>query len=231
MGSALEAEESRVEILTPLAKRLLNAFFAGAPGREVFFLAGGTALALADFQHRRSDDLDFFSRDPGAVRRYAREIRAWGISEGFDVEVDPGFGGDLHGRYRFSQADEVVKIDLCIDTPPHLGAIRDDTGVRFDARRNLFASKLVTFFGRGEPKDAVDAYFILSTSGDDPSGLIADALTKEAGWDYETVIGGLESFEPLVLPDSFLKSYMIKPVSRLEMTERFRIVAEALRRA
>lgn len=231
MGSALEAEESRVEVLTPLASRLLNAFFAGAPGRDTFFLAGGTALALADFQHRRSDDLDFFSRDLGAVRRHARDIRAWGIGEGFDAEVDPGFDGDQHVRYRFLQADEVVKIDLCTDSPPHLGAIREERGVRFDARRNLFASKLVTFFGRGEPKDAIDAYFILSASGDDPSGLIADALLKEAGWDYEAVIGGLEAFEPLVLPDSFLKSYMIKPVSRVEMEELFRDVAATLRRA
>jgi hypothetical protein len=228
VGVDPDAEESRVEVLTPLGSRLLRTFFLKAPGSDAFFLAGGTALALADFQHRRSDDLDFFSRDSDAVRRHGRDIRAWGIAEGFDVEVDPGFGGDLHRRYRFTLDDELVKVDLCVDTPPHLGTLREEGGIRFDARRNLFASKLATFFGRGEPKDAVDAYFILSASGDDPSGLVADAMSKEAGWDIESVIHGLESFEPLALPEAFLKSYMIKQVSRQAIVDLFRRVAVAL---
>lgn len=59
---------------------------------------------------------------------------------------------------------------------------------------------------------------------------MADALAKEAGWDIEAVTGGLESFEPLVLPETFLQSYMIKPVSRAEMVKTVRTVAAALRR-
>ena len=219
-----------MEILTPVAERLLKSFFGGAPGAASFVLAGGTALALADFQHRRSDDLDFFSREPGAVERFARAIRAWGIEQGFVVEVDPGFDTKYQTRYRFGFGEDVVKVDLCLDSPPFLGEPRERSGVRYDARRNLFASKLAAFFGRGEPKDAVDAYFIF-TSGEDPSGLVADALEKEIGRDFESIARGLETFEPMDLPDSFLRSYMIKPVSKAEVRERFREVAAALRSA
>jgi predicted nucleotidyltransferase component of viral defense system len=219
-----------MEILTPVAERLLKSFFAGAPGEASYSLAGGTALALADFQHRRSDDLDFFSREPGAVERFARAIRAWGIEQGFVVEVDPGFDTKYQARYRFGLGEEVVKVDLCLDSPPFLGEPRARSGVRYDARRNLFASKLAAFFGRGEPKDAVDAYFIF-TSGEDPSGLVADALEKEVGRDFDSVARGLALYEPLDLPESFLRSYMIKPVSRAEMKACFREVATAIRSA
>jgi len=220
-----------MEILTPMAERLLRSFFAGAPGEASFVLAGGTALSLADFQHRRSDDLDFFSRQPAAVERFARGIRAWGIEQGFEVEVVPEFDTKYQTRYYFGFGGETVKVDLCLDSPPFLGEPREWNGVRYDARRNLFASKLAAFFGRGEPKDAVDAYFILTTSGEDPSGLVADALEKEIGRDLDSVARGLELYEPLDLPDSFLRSYMIKPVSRAEMRARFREVAAALRSA
>lgn len=220
-----------MEILTPVAARLLEGFFAEAPGRDFFVLAGGTALALADFQHRRSDDLDFFSRQPGAVERFARDIRTWGIECGFEVSVDPEFDTKYQTRYRFGLGDEVVRIDLCLDSPPFLGEPRERDGIRYDARRNLFASKLVAFFGRGEPKDAVDAYFIFSASGEDPSGLVADALEKELGWDLDSIARNLELYEPLDLPGSFLESYMIKPVSKTEMKARFREVAAALRTA
>jgi predicted nucleotidyltransferase component of viral defense system len=220
-----------MEILIPVAARLLEDFFVDAPGRDTFVLAGGTALALADFQHRRSDDLDFFSRQPGAVERFARAIRTWGIERGFEVSIDPEFDTRYQTRYRFGLGEEVVKIDLCVDSPPFLGEPRERGGIRYDARRNLFASKLGAFFGRGEPKDAVDAYFIFSASGEDPAGLVSDALEKEVGRDLDSIARGLELFEPLDLPDSFLESYMIKPVSKAGMKARFREVAAALRMA
>lgn len=122
-------------------------------------------------------------------------------------------------------------MDLCLDSPPFLGEPRERNDVRYDARRNLFASKLTAFFGRGEPKDAVDAFFIFAASGEDPSGLVSDALEKEAGRDLESIARGLEAFEPMDLPDSFRKSYMVKPVSKAEMRARFRDVATALKHA
>ena len=56
-----------MEILTPFQKQLLKAI-GDSPLADSFYLTGGTALAAFYLQHGFSEDLDFFSSDPNAIR-------------------------------------------------------------------------------------------------------------------------------------------------------------------
>lgn len=48
---------------------------AASPIQSDFFFTGGTALSVCYLQHRYSDDLDFFTEDPQAVRRVPAELQ------------------------------------------------------------------------------------------------------------------------------------------------------------
>jgi predicted nucleotidyltransferase component of viral defense system len=60
-------------VLTPLQRDFLSAFFARSIA-EPFFLTGGTALAAFYLHHRYSEDLDLFTLDHDALDVMEREI-------------------------------------------------------------------------------------------------------------------------------------------------------------
>ena len=62
-------------ILTPFQQQLLRAI-GQTQIAENFYLTGGTALAAHFLQHRLSEDLDFFSSDPNAVRLVKAPLEA-----------------------------------------------------------------------------------------------------------------------------------------------------------
>ena len=62
-----------MEILTPFQKELLRVI-GNSNLADNFYLTGGTALAAFYLQHRYSEDLDFFTADPNAVRLVAPSL-------------------------------------------------------------------------------------------------------------------------------------------------------------
>lgn len=219
-----------MEVVTAARREILTRFFQNGPGHDAFFLAGGTALALVEFQHRRSDDLDLFSRDRNAVQVSGEQFARWGVGTGF--EVDTVIPGDpLFRRFAVRNMGEAVKVDLAFESARQLGAIRVLEGIRYESRRDLLASKIGTFWSRRfvEMKDAVDLFFILRDSGEDLAGLLRDAMTKEGGFGAEEFAVALETWAPIGAALSFLRTYMIKQVSVDEMTALFRSTADRLK--
>ncbi len=147
------------EILTPAQKQAIAAV-AAAPEMEGFYLTGGTALAAYYFQHRVSDDLDFFIFDEpdrialeGFVNRLKETLGATSVrferiydrSQFFFTRAD---GEDLKiefTKYSFRQLDDPI--------------IRD--GIKIDSIRDIAANKLMTLVDRFDPKDFVDLFFLL----------------------------------------------------------------------
>ncbi len=218
-----------MDILAPPARAVLERYFLTGPGRETFYLGGGTALALADFRHRRSDDLDFFAREEKAVLLFAASIPDWGRTAGFVVEEDVTRRADRFRRFFLERADGRVKIEMIADSPPFFGPVRVSEKIRFEDRRTLFASKLGALAGRREDRDIVDAYFIFRHSGEDRVGLMRDAMDKTVGLDPLDIAVRLIEFDPGPTLPSFLARYMIRDVSVEELKEFCREQAEFIR--
>ena len=149
-----------MDILTPFQKRILTAI-----GRSdltpVFYLTGGTALAVYHLQHRYSEDLDFFAEAREAmsgVTTIASEIAG-------DVDASAEFTRTFPTfveTFLTNSSGERVKIDFAFDTPFRLQPTELDPtyGIRVDNVTDIACNKLAALFGRSEPKDFVDVYFI-----------------------------------------------------------------------
>jgi len=159
-------------VLYPLQDKVIG-FFKATP----FYLTGGTALSRGYYNHRYSDDLDYFINDhPDFVRVAERQIAK--LSAAFhDIHI--ALRGDNFVRLFVSA--ERMKIEMVNDVPAHIGGLIDHSllGV-IDSRENILANKITALVDRGMPKDVADIYVLLK---DDLSirKALMDADSKAAG--------------------------------------------------
>lgn len=169
------------ETLYPLQDGVLN--ILQQSGTD-FFLTGGTALSRAYYNHRYSDDLDFFVNN----------------SDNYDEQLDKvlsllreaGFCWDLNTEYtraknfttfRISKKnnDAQLKLDFVNDMVPLYGTIQHtDLFYRTDSVQNILSNKLSAIF-RYSVKDIADIREIALHESIDWSEAINEARQKEAG--------------------------------------------------
>jgi hypothetical protein len=161
--------------LSPAQRDLLDRLTASELA-DTFYLSGGTALAAFYLHHRRSDDLDLFSRqrfDSTAVLQLVNAIS----------EVEP-VARRVHDRLGFvlrvrgePLRVEFVHYDFEPVEPPqaHYGRLR------VDGLRDILANKLSAVIDRVEPKDFADLFFLLRRPGIDLTRGISDCRRK-FGW-------------------------------------------------
>lgn len=149
-----------MEILTPFQKRILTAI-GHSDLATSFYLTGGTALAVYYLQHRFSEDLDFFAEAREAMSGVT--TIAGEIARDMDASVEftrtfPTFVE----TFLTHSSGERVKIDFAFDTPFRLLPTEPDPtyGIRVDNATDMSCNKLAALFGRSEPKDFVDVFFI-----------------------------------------------------------------------
>lgn len=146
------------DLISPLQRELLGYFFA-LPDAEKFYLTGGTALAEYYLGHRRSFDLDLFCAEKPLILPFSRNVETeWG--KNFRVKVIRRFETFVE---LVVESGESVKIQMALDSPfrfePPVAMAND---ILVNDFRDLAADKLLAFFGRTEPRDAVDLHFILN---------------------------------------------------------------------
>jgi len=143
---------------TALQRKLFN-FVAKSTLAPQFYFTGGTALSVFYLQHRKSDDLDFFSE------------------QDFDnepiLELVKRFSSSINLEYRFTQIEgtrifEFVgkgKLLLKVDFNYYpYRRVEEGTkweGVAIDSLRDIAGNKLLTINQRTDVKDFVDLYFLL----------------------------------------------------------------------
>ncbi len=77
---------------------------------------------------------------------------------------------------------ESLKVDLAQDSPFRLEPpVETEAGIRVGSLTDLRVDKLLAYFGRAEPRDAVDLFFILQQVPLDE--LMAQAAQKDPGFD------------------------------------------------
>jgi hypothetical protein len=166
-------------ILSVFQKAFLQ-FFSSLPDQEHFYLSGGTALAEYYLGHRLSYDLDLFTSDANLIVPFSYQLEQAARSVGMKVTVVRRFASFV--ELQVSQGDDHLKIDLGLDSPFRFSpAELSDSSVWVNDFQDIQTDKTLAFFGRAEPRDAVDLYFLLQrTSFVELANL---ARQKDTGFD------------------------------------------------
>lgn len=214
-------------ILTATQQRFLESFFEA--GGEGFYLSGDTALAAYYLHHRRSDDLDFFTRNDLTLTRADRVVERAASAAGLSIDrvnrtaeaIQYFFSGDIESDH------PLVKCELMFDPPPYFADPQSFEGVRVDALLAIAVNKL-TIVGRNEPKDYIDRYLIDRSGRYAFADLIALAKDKLVGLDDLTLAAHFKAAQDLPTLAEFQHAYMIADVDLGEMVRFFDEWAERL---
>ncbi len=128
-------------------------------------LVGGTALAGFYFGHRRSDDMDLFTRDP-QVQEIA--IRAVASLQGLGAELQPGTHSPAYYRATLRWQKYSFTADVVCD-PAHFKegrSVRLSDGIVVAEIETLLMTKAATLVSRCSEKDLYDLIFILGRFSD-----------------------------------------------------------------
>jgi hypothetical protein len=214
-GTSLSAR-----VLTAAQAGFLEAFF-GEDG-PIFYLSGGTGLAAYYLHHRRSDDLDFFTRDAGALASTDGRVRRAAMAVGLSIErvnrhaeaVQYFLGGDA------DPAHPLVKCELMLDPPPYFAPPRAFENVWVDDLLSIAVNKL-TIITRTEPKDYFDRYLIAQSGRYRFEDLIALAKQKLIGLDDLALAAHFTAVEDLPNLADFQHDYMLVDVDLRDMVRFF----------
>jgi len=189
------------KLLYPLQDRAIEVF-KDSP----FYLTGGTVLSRVYYQHRYSDDLDYFVNYLSDFKKLA-ESQVEKLSKIFhDVEVE--YRGEYF--YRIFVSERRLKIELVNDVPAHIGNLtRHPHFGLIDSKENILANKITAVIDRAMPKDIVDMYFLIRDGVSLRQALI-DVHSKAAGIVPVYLAKILAEFDYSLL-DTEIK--WIKPVS------------------
>ena len=161
-----------------LQDKFLHEFFTTAFARD-FYLTGGTALARFYFHHRVSVDLDLFTNnqkiDFDAVNAAIRRIMAK-----LKLKPDKAVVTDTFIQY-IIDSPRPLKVDLVKDIPVHFGENLIKGRIAVDSLINLATNKILAIFGRIDPKDFIDLFFILEKTKFEFDELFTLAKQKDLG--------------------------------------------------
>ena len=169
-------------VLEPETLRLLHRL-GELPELEPFFLVGGTALAI-QIGHRKSEDLDFFTRDSFETEAVLEAIRR-------DDTGDLIVLGKATNTLNLAIGG--VKVDVMRHGYPLVDDLVSVGKVRMAQPADIAAMKLAAITNRGSRKDFVDLYFLLREFS--LSDMLAFYEQKYAGHDLFPVIKSLAWFD------------------------------------
>lgn len=130
------------------------------PDFSYFYLTGGTALAEFYLGHRRSYDLDIFTPEKELVLPFSRAAEDQLRKNKICVKVIRRFSSFV--EFEVSLKNEITKIHLACDSPFKFEKpAESDLGINVNSYKDIVVDKLLAFFGRTEPRDAIDLFFIL----------------------------------------------------------------------
>jgi hypothetical protein len=165
--------------------------FRKLPDAERFYLTGGTALAEFYLGHRRSFDLDLFTAEQGLIVPFSRIAEARLPQMDFSVKIIRRL--ESFAELELECKKEKVRVQFAFDSPYRFAPPVETSLVLVNDFQDLVVDKLLTFFGRAEPRDAVDLYFILET--EDFWELTKLAAKKDSGFDLYWLALALEKVQ------------------------------------
>ena len=143
---------------------------------SLFYLTGGTALSRFYFNHRYSDDLDFFvNQNPNFVLNADQIIATLGKSAVVKIKLKST-------TYYSIVVNELLKVDLVNDVGFRFGETKSFSQFnKVDNVENILSNKLSALIGRDEPKDVVDIWVIAKNVSVNWPKMFQDANSKAVG--------------------------------------------------
>lgn len=167
-------------ILTSYQIKILKIFFNSSLGKQ-FFLTGGTALAAFYLAHRRSKDLDLFTLedfDNLELEKIIEKI-AQETNSAIKIKVKSKTYNEIY--LESEKTGWIQRIDIIKDQSIVFGKRKKVDFIIVDSLENIAAGKILTIFGRLEPKDYLDLYFILKNTKLDFMNLFEKTKQKDLG--------------------------------------------------
>ena len=166
-------------IISAIQKRIIECFKQCADASS-FYLSGGTALAEFYLGHRKSYDLDFFTSEEKLILPFSRILVQALEKRGFAVTVVRRFSA--FAELEVALENETTKLQLGYDSPFRFENVAEsELGITVNNYKDITVDKLLAFFGRAEPRDAIDLFFILKE--EDIWKLLELAAQKDPGFE------------------------------------------------
>jgi hypothetical protein len=198
-------------IITDLQREILI-IFSEIRDSKMFYLTGGTALAEFYLGHRKSFDLYIFTTEKGLIIPF---------SYAFEQELKKNFLVKVVRRYEtfvefeVSAKGDSTKVQLAYDSPFRFeNPVDSDIGVKVNDYTDLIVDKTLAFFGRAEPRDAIDLFFILKK--EDFWKLIELAKQKDPGFDLYWLAIALHKIKNF--PDN-LRDWPVETIKKVDIKE------------
>lgn len=204
--------------LTPLQKQFME-ILAGLPDKDQFYLAGGTALSEYYLGHRLSFDLDYFTGTENLVIPLSYQIETACHEKGLSCKIVRRFAAFV--QLVVENGEESLKIDLAQDSPYRFEpSVLAPEGIFVNNYADLRTDKVLAYFGRAEPRDAIDLYFILQKESADV--LLEQAAQKDTGFDpywFAVALNRIDNF-----PDDLERwpIKMLKPLNVSDLKKTFK---------
>jgi predicted nucleotidyltransferase component of viral defense system len=204
------------KILYPLQDKVFPLF-----NNIPFYLIGGTTLSRGYYNHRYSEDLDYFLNDHPDFQRIA-DIQVEKLLNTFTIaEID------IKGKhfYRLFVGQEKLKIEMVNDVPAHVGQkVNHPLLGIIDSKENILANKLTAIVDRTLPKDIVDIFFLLN-DGLNLKDALLNAESKAAGISPLLIAKIFSEFDYSLI-DSEIK--WVTPVESIAIKKFLNIISEKI---
>jgi predicted nucleotidyltransferase component of viral defense system len=153
-----QATAAEIEFYTQKLYPLQNQIFEQAAiYSDKLYLTGGTALARFYFQHRLSEDLDFFTTTDD-LQVIANDLRLRLLERGFTVETEKL--EVYFARLYVQQADLTLKIEFAKEFNLVDPLLATQQGIYINSLEDLGANKISAFEDRAAIKDIIDLFYI-----------------------------------------------------------------------
>lgn len=196
-----------------------------------FYLAGGTALAEFYLQHRKSEDLDFFTREElnlESLKRFSQKIQT--VFKLDKIEFQHGFG--LY-TFFFYPRGEVAKYKIDFGQYPFelIKPVKKIQGLMVEDLLDIAVDKIHTISIHPRSRDFVDLYFILMKK---PQWQFNDLL-KKSFEKFEMRVDRLQLGENLLQVEHLedmpimLKTLKIKLMRRFFLNQALKLKKDILK--
>jgi len=139
------------EKTVPLQNEIFKAL---SPLGDAIYLTGGTALSRFYYDHRISEDLDFFTRETD-LKVLGSNVVERLKKAGFEVEVA------LQSEYFLRAFIDGYKLELVVEFNHHGELIETEFGIYVNNLEDIGANKITASWeDRAQLKDVVDLYYV-----------------------------------------------------------------------
>jgi len=199
-------------IITDNQRQILT-FFSSLPDSQFFYLTGGTALSEFYIGHRLSYDLDLFTSEKELILPFSRLMEEKLKTRDFTTTLIRRF--QTFVEFEIGKEQDKTRVQLAYDSPFQFDhPVNSDIGVKINDYKDIVVDKLLAFFGRAEPRDAVDLFFILKK--EDLWELTNLAFQKDPGFDFYWLAVALEKVKDF--PDD-IERWPVKMLIKVEAKE------------